>query len=120
MSDSSFGEVIDLSNVAKARRGAEATYEQGLLDLLTAALSKGKAARVTRFAVLRAEYASEEEYRNAKRPARRLSERLSGPSPRLFGNEIRSGHPLHSQAPPDPFRRVPKGRQTRQRGTVWG
>ena len=64
--DETFGEVIDLTDVSKARRGAEATYEQGLLDLLTAALSKGRAARVTRFAVLRAEYASEEEYRNAK------------------------------------------------------
>ena len=65
-SDETFGEVIDLSDVSKARRGAEATYEQGLLDLLASALPIGKAVRVTRFAVLRTEYASDEDYRNAK------------------------------------------------------
>ena len=62
----SFGEVIDLSDVSKARRGAEATYEQGLLDLLASALPIGKAVVVTRFAVLRSDCASDEEYRNAK------------------------------------------------------
>ena len=64
--DEEFGEVIDLSDVSKARRGAEATFEQGLLDLLTAALPNGKAAAVTRFTVLRSEFPSDEEYRNAK------------------------------------------------------
>ena len=64
--DEEFGEVIDLSDVSKARRGAEATFEQGLLDLLTAALPNGKAVAVTRFTVLRSEYPSDEEYRNAK------------------------------------------------------
>ncbi len=65
-SDETFGEVIDLTDVSKARRGAEATYEQGLLDLLASALPIGKAVRVTRFAVLRSEYSSDEDYRNAK------------------------------------------------------
>ncbi len=46
-SDETFGEVIDLTDVSKARRGAEATYEQGLLDLLASALPIGKAVRVT-------------------------------------------------------------------------
>tara|TARA_B110001454_G_scaffold200596_1_gene206335 strand:- start:1952 stop:2305 length:354 start_codon:yes stop_codon:yes gene_type:complete len=64
--DEEFGEVIDLSDVSKARRGAEATFEQGLLDLLTAALPNGKAVAVTRFTVLRSEFPSDEEYRNAK------------------------------------------------------
>ena len=64
--DEEFGEVIDLSDVSKARRGAEATFEQGLLDLLTAALPNGKAANVARYAVLRSEFSSDEEYRNAK------------------------------------------------------
>ena len=64
--DETFGEVIDLSEVSKARRGAEATYEQGLLDLLADALPIGKAVAVTRYAVLRSEYPSDEDYRNAK------------------------------------------------------
>jgi len=64
--DETFGEVIDLSDVSKARRGAEATFEQGLLDLLASALPNGKAVAVTRYAVLRSEYASDEDYRNAK------------------------------------------------------
>jgi|TARA_B110000263_G_C14847768_1_gene302713 hypothetical protein len=64
--DEEFGEVIDLSDVSKARRGAEATFEQGLLDLLTAALPNGKAVAVTRYTVLRSEFPSDEEYRNAK------------------------------------------------------
>ena len=65
-SDETFGEVIDLSDVSKARRGAEATYEQGLLDLLASAVPSGKAVRVSRFVVLRTDYDSDEDYRNAK------------------------------------------------------
>lgn len=65
-SDETFGEVIDLSDVSKARRGAEATFEQGLLDLLASALPIGKAVAVTRYTVLRSEFTSDEEYRNAK------------------------------------------------------
>ena len=65
-SDEEFGQVIDLTDVSKARRGAEATFEQGLLDLLASALPIGKAVAVTRFAVLRSDCTSDEEYRNAK------------------------------------------------------
>ncbi len=65
-SDEEFGQVIDLTDVSKARRGAEATFEQGLLDLLASALPIGKAVAVTRYAVLRSDCASDEEYRNAK------------------------------------------------------
>ena len=65
-SSKSFGKVIDLTEVSKASRGATATYEQGLLDLLAEALPSGKACAVTAFAVLRSEFSSDEDYRNAK------------------------------------------------------
>ena len=64
-----FGSVIDLTDVSKSRRGAVATYQSGLLDLLGSALSDGKAAAVSAMAVLRADYKSDEDFRNARQAA---------------------------------------------------
>jgi hypothetical protein len=71
MTDSAkdFGGVIDLSDIAKSRRGAVATYQPGLLSLLGDALVQGKAAAVTAMAVLRSDYSSDEDFRNARQAA---------------------------------------------------
>ena len=61
-----WGEIIDLSDIAKSRRGAVATYEQGLLDALANAFGKGQALAVSPMAVLQASYKTQEEYANAK------------------------------------------------------
>ncbi len=71
MTDSAkdFGGVIDLSDIAKSRRGAVATYQPGLIALLSDALGQGRAAAVTAMAVLRSDYSSEEDFRNARQAA---------------------------------------------------
>ncbi len=71
MADSAndFGAVIDLTDVSKSRRGAVATYLPGLLSLLGTALKAGKAAAVTAMAVLRSDYSSDEDFRNARQAA---------------------------------------------------
>ena len=71
MTDSAkdFGSVVDLSDVSKSRRGAVATYKSGLLSLLGSALKAGKAAAVTAMAVLRSDYSSDEDFRNARQAA---------------------------------------------------
>ena len=71
MADSAkdFGNVVDLSDIAKSRRGAVATYKPGLLSLLGNALKAGKAAAVTAMAVLRSDYSSDEDFRNARQAA---------------------------------------------------
>jgi len=61
-----WGEIIDLGAIAKSRRGAVASYEQGLLDALTKAFKAGQALSVTPFTVLESDYKSEEEFKNAK------------------------------------------------------
>ena len=61
-----FGEIIDISDIEKASRGAVATYEQGLLDFMTTALVEGKCASVSKMAVERSSYSSEDDYKNAK------------------------------------------------------
>ena len=71
MADSAkdFGSVIDLTDVSKSRRGAVATYQTGLLDLLGSALTAGKAAAVKAMAVLRSDHKSDEDFRNARQAA---------------------------------------------------
>jgi len=66
---SDFGEILDLSDIAKSRRGAVANYLPGLLSLLGAALKAGKAAAVTAMAVLRSDHKSDEDFRNARQSA---------------------------------------------------
>lgn len=66
---SDFGEVLDLSDIAKSRRGAVASYLPGLLSLLGTALKAGKAAAVTAMAVLRSDFKSDEDFRNARQAA---------------------------------------------------
>ena len=61
-----FGEILDLSDIAKSRRGAVATFKPGLLNLLGSALKAGKAAAVTAMAVLRSDFKSDEDFRNAR------------------------------------------------------
>ena len=61
-----WGQAIDLSEIAKSRRGATATYEQGLLDALTEAFSNGLALAVSPLAVLQESYKTQDEYANAK------------------------------------------------------
>jgi hypothetical protein len=57
--------VIDLSEIVVASRGAQATYEQGLLDALTN-LPVGQALVATPLAVERSNYKDEDAFRNAK------------------------------------------------------
>ena len=57
------GTVIDLSDISKARRGAEAERNPALLSLLTDALGNGKAAAITGMAVLRSDFGSDEAFR---------------------------------------------------------
>ena len=61
-----WGEVIDLDDIAKASRGAEASYEDGLLDFLADTLGDGRAAAVTRLAVVDGEFDSPDDIKNAK------------------------------------------------------
>jgi hypothetical protein len=58
-------EVIDLSEVVVARRGAEATYDDALLDAI-ASLKDGEALAATPLAVVRSDYKSEDAFKNAK------------------------------------------------------
>lgn len=60
------GSVIDLSDISKARRGAEAERNPALLSLLTTALGSGKAAAITGMAVLRSDFGSDEAFRNER------------------------------------------------------
>ena len=60
------GVVIDLSDISKARRGAEAVRIPALLSLLTDALGSGKAAAITGMAVLRSDHDSDESFRNER------------------------------------------------------
>jgi hypothetical protein len=61
-----WGQAIDLSDIAKSRRGATATYEDGLIKALTDAFGKGQALAVTPMAVLEESYKTSDEYANAK------------------------------------------------------
>ena len=61
-----YGEIIEIGEIQKASRGAVATYEQGLLDFMSTALTAGKCARVAKLAVDRSSYKSDDEYKNAK------------------------------------------------------
>ena len=63
---SAYGEVINIDDISKASRGAQATYDEGLLAWMPTALAKGKAGLIGSMAVLRADYSSEDDYRNAK------------------------------------------------------
>ena len=45
--DETFGEVIDLTDVSKARRGAEATYEQGILSIHLPKAESDRPRRIT-------------------------------------------------------------------------
>jgi hypothetical protein len=58
-------EVIDLSEVVVARRGAEATYDDALLGAL-AALKAGEALAATPLTVNREDFKSEDAFKNAK------------------------------------------------------
>ena len=60
------GFVLDLSDISKARRGAEAVRNPALLSLLTDALGNGKAAAITGMAVLRSDHSSDEAFRNER------------------------------------------------------
>ncbi len=60
------GSVIDLSDISKARRGAEAERNPAMLSLLTASLGNGKAAAITGMAVLRSDFGSDEAFRNER------------------------------------------------------
>jgi hypothetical protein len=60
------GVVIDLTDISKARRGAEAVRIPALLSLLTDALGNGKAAAITGMAVLRSDHDSDEAFRNER------------------------------------------------------
>jgi len=62
-----YGEIIEVDEIAKASRGAQATYDEGLLDFMSSALAdEGKAAHLTGMVVQRSAYKSDDEYRNAK------------------------------------------------------
>ncbi len=63
---SDLGAVIDLTDISKARRGAEAERNPALLSLLTDALGAGKAAAITGMAVLRSDHGSDEAFRNER------------------------------------------------------
>jgi hypothetical protein len=58
-------EVINLSEVTKAKRGATASYDADLLAALTA-LKKGQAIRATSLAVARDAFKDEDAFKNAK------------------------------------------------------
>jgi len=62
----SYGDIISMDEMQKASRGAVATYEQGLLDFMAEALTDGKCARITKLAVQRSSYKSDDEFKNAK------------------------------------------------------
>lgn len=64
----SIGEIIDLSEQVTGSRGATAKYDDGLLTLLSSAFKAGKVARLSgdSYVVLRSNYSSEDEYKNAK------------------------------------------------------
>jgi len=62
-----YGEIIEIDAIAKASRGAQPSYDEGLLDFMSSALSdQGKAAHLTGMAVQRSAYKSDDECKNAK------------------------------------------------------
>jgi hypothetical protein len=64
----SIGEIIDLSEQVTGSRGATAKYDDALTAFLSSAFKADKVARLSgdTYVVLRSNYSSEDEYKNAK------------------------------------------------------
>ena len=65
MSAKDFGTILDLTNLVKAKRGAEKTYEPGLLTLL-GMLATNPAVIVTAWTVLRGSFKTSEAFTNER------------------------------------------------------
>ena len=61
-----YGHEIDISDIEKSSRGATATFEDGLLDVLEGALADDGAAMLTAFTTKRSDYATKAEFQNEK------------------------------------------------------
>ena len=64
-----YGSVLDLSDIQTSRRGAEKTYEPGLLTLLSE-LATNPAVIITAWVVARADYDSSESFKNERQKRR--------------------------------------------------
>jgi len=62
---SEYGEVIDISDIQKAPRGATATYDEGLLDFLQQGLDADMACLLTTFTVARSDFPGTEDGKDA-------------------------------------------------------